>query len=140
MNNYYSNFQRFDHKGNRLSIFGIEKDGMLEVFILKCNKNDRFSKNIAKSVYETWFHTDNKEYWKKWLNSFHPTIHEIPIMAGMAANYVFKQFCNLYYKKYTTRIKDSFRFSSVQFEYQYLQCENEIIPIKNSLKFVKNGR
>ena len=93
MNNYYSNFQRFDNKGNRLSIFGREKDGILEVFVLKANSKDKFSKNIAKSVYETWFDTDNGEDWKKLLNSFHPKIELIVIENEDTGKYTFKKYC-----------------------------------------------
>ena len=136
MNNYYSNFQRFDHKGSRLSIFGTEKEGMLQVFILKCSTKDLFFKKLSKDLYE-YFYEKNIKNFNKLFPEYHPVIHNIVIEEGNTAKYTFELFCNLYYKKYTTRIKDNHRFSSVKFEYQYLQCENNIIPIKNSLKFVK---
>lgn len=136
MNNYYSNFQRFDNKGNRLSLFGREKDGMLEVFVLKCSKNDRFFKNTAKSVYETWFDIDNEENWKKWLKSFHPKIELIVIENGDTAKYTFKKYCELYYKKHTAILVDNGGGSKIQYEYLY-NNNREIINVKNSLKFIK---
>lgn len=136
MNNYYSNFQRFDNKGNRLSILGREKDGMLEVFVLKANSKDKFSKNIAKSVYETWFDTDNGEDWKKWLNSFHPKIELIVIENGDTGKYTFKKYCELYYKKQTTILVDNRGETKIQYEYLY-NNDGEILNVKNSLKFIK---
>lgn len=136
MNNYYSNFQRFDNKGNRLSILGREKDGMLEVFVLKANSKDKFSKNIAKSVYETWFDTDNGEDWKKWLNSFHPKIELIVIENRDTAKYTFKKYCELYYKKHTAILVDNGGETKIQYDYLY-NNSGEIINLKNTLKFIK---
>ena len=97
MNNYYSNFQRFDNKGNRLSILGREKDGMLEVFVLKCHKNDKFYKVFAAYRYDRYIRNLK-------IPDIHPKIELIVIENGDTGKYTFKKYCELYYKKQTTVI------------------------------------
>lgn len=133
MNNYYSNFQRFDSKGNRLSLFGREKDGMLEVFVLKCNKNDKFFKYVAKRVYKMHIALTPK---LSWFENYHPKIELIVIENGDTAKYTFKKYCELYYKKQTTVILDNNKKTKIKYDYLY-NNDGEIINIKGSLKFIK---
>ena len=99
MNNkqeYYSDFSKYlyekKHKKYfRLSIFGREKDGMLEVFILKANPKDKFYKSIAKQVY--FSHTEIN-------NGYHPIIQNIIIEEGNSAKYTFKLFTDLFFRKF----------------------------------------
>lgn len=133
MNNYYSNFQRFDNRGNRLSLFGREKDGMLEVFVLTCNKKDKYSKYLAKRVYKMYTGEHTK---LSWFKDYHPKIELIIIENGDTAKYTFKKYCELYYKKHTAILVDNGGGTKIQYDYLY-NNNGEIINIKGSLKFIK---
>lgn len=126
MNNYYSNFKRYDKRDNRLAIFGREENGKeLEIFILKCNKNDNFNKHLAKHVY-AWFLE------KEPIKTYHPEILHITIKEGNTAKWTFDNFCELYYTKKTQKLE-----TFGQISYEYLKCGKKVIILKNTLKFVK---
>lgn len=142
-NNYYLNTKRYLKDGKRLAIFGKEDDGEVEIFILKCSKNNVFNKNTAKAVYTSWFDKNNTKDWKNFLSEFHPEILHVVIEEGNTARWTFDRFCDLYYSKYSGEFGeltlDSFGELNKAFtiKYEYLHCGDEIIPIKNSLKFTK---
>lgn len=92
---YYSNFKCYNNKLQRLAIFGREKEGMLEVFILKCSKSDQFNKDLAKRVYDCHIGVRKKI---SWYNDFHPIIQNVVIEEGDSAKYTFKKYCELFYK------------------------------------------
>lgn len=127
---YYSNFKRWSYnsktkKYHRLSILGREKNGMLEVFILKCNKNDHFSKDYADFRY-------NKHLLNIPQKDCHPEILEIGLETD-SAKYVFDRFCDMYYKRETMNLKWGVRFD-------YLENTERMVILKKTLKFVKNGK
>ncbi len=49
----YSNYQCYDRRGRRLSIFGEKKEGgNIELTIFKCSKKDKFSKKFGREAYK----------------------------------------------------------------------------------------
>lgn len=44
-------YKFYNDKKQRLSLFGREKDGKLEIFKWACSKKDTFSKDLSKIVY-----------------------------------------------------------------------------------------
>lgn len=127
----FKNFKRFTHKNERLAILAKEIDGELEVFILKCNKNDQFKKSLATTLGAYYF-VEGKEKFKKLFPDYHPKIVKVAIEKGDCAGYTFKQFCNLYY----TKRKAEFGNILGKHTYEYLECNDEIIILKNTLKWM----
>jgi len=142
-NNYYLNTKRYLKDGKRLAIFGKEVvKGEVEIFILRCSKEDRFYKKVAKQIYE-YYLEHGLEKMKKLLFEYHPIIQNVVIEEGNTARWTFDRFCDLYYSKYSGECGEltlnPFGELNKAFtiKYEYLYCGDEIIPIKNSLKFAK---
>lgn len=142
-NNYYLNTKRYLKDGKRLAIFGKEViKGEVEIFILRCSKEDRFYKKIAKQIYE-YYLEHGLEKMKKLFFEYHPIIQNVVIEEKNTARWTFDKFCNLYYNKYIVNIEhpgideNGELYIPFTVYYEYLECGDEIIPIKNSLKFAK---
>lgn len=134
MEEYFSNFRRYLGNGQRLSIFGKQKEDKLEVFLLKCNPKDEFSRDTAKIVYAAYglgFKEEDGTIQVAYSNNhkdftvvlYHPEVVLVPIAEGNSAKYEFKQFCKQFYKKQSITI-----ISSV--EKDFLVRDTEQISIK----------
>ena len=92
---YYSNFKRFSKSGDRFSIFGREVNGELEIWKLKCCKedveNNLFSKHLAKTLYQGYLRG------VKLKGGYNPTIEYIPLEED-SLQYKFKCYCELFWK------------------------------------------
>jgi len=108
-----------------LSILGREVDGELEVFILKCSKSDFFRKETAKGVYYSYL--ENMP-----IKDYHPQIVKVAIEEGNTTKYTFKSFCDLYYKKSVLEVD----FNATPLQFDYLECGEEVIILKNTLKWM----
>ena len=122
----FKNFKRYTHRGERLAILAKEVDGELEVFILKCSKSDFFKKILAKIVY-TWYLEG-----EPLLDDYHPKIVKVAIEEGNTAKYTFKSFCDLYYKRSVLEVD----FNATPLKFDYLECGEEVIILKNTLKWM----
>lgn len=139
---YFSNFKCYDGKGNRYSIIGREKDGKLEVFILKCSVKDHFARWKAKIAYMLYL--DGKMVGNKIETTylpakgdveelvFHPEIIIVPIEEGNSAKYTFIQFCSDNFYKKVTHLS--------RFEQDYLVSKNDKISIGQPRRFNKLSR
>ena len=133
MNNkqeYYSDFSKYLYNSktkqyHRLSLFGREKDGMLEIFILKANSNDRFKKLTSKVLYDGYSHYGKNAIPTK----FHPIIQNVVIEENNSAKYTFKLFTELFFRKFTTK-----RPYGIEFEY-LADIDDNFIILKNTLKW-----
>lgn len=144
MNNYFLNTKKYDKKAKRLAIFGKEiVKGKVEIFILRCSKEDKFYKRVAKQIYEYYLEY-GLEKMNKLFPEYHPIIQNLVIEEGNTARWTFDRFCDLYYSKYYSNIEhfalDKNEKLHVPFTvyYEYLEYEGETITINKSLKFRKN--
>lgn len=117
----FKNFQRYTHKNQRLSIYGREVNGELEIFKLVCNSKDQFSKVYADFRY-------HKHLLNILQKDCHPIIEHVVIEKGDSAKYTFEKYCNLYFKKHTMCMKYGVHF-------EYLENEDTMIILKNTLKW-----
>lgn len=103
-NNYYSNYQRYLKNGNRVASFGIEKRGVLEIFLLYCSSKDCFSKQTAKTLYK-YYLENGEEKMKNLFPEYHPMILLIPINEKDSASWTFQNYIkeNFYKKKERVR-------------------------------------
>jgi len=102
MNNkqeFYSNFQCYSKKNQRIAVFGRQLDeNTLEIFELTCSKSDQFMKFVAKEAYDIWLNAFNVEVVKD--SHYHPNIYNIPILEKDKPLFTFNEWCkNNYYKK-----------------------------------------
>lgn len=60
----YANFNKYDNKGRRLSIFGVEENenGVVRTYVFTCSKCDQFSKRKAWQLFENYTKSLNEEY------------------------------------------------------------------------------
>jgi hypothetical protein len=144
MNNYFLNTRKYDKKAKRLAIFGREViKGEVEIFILRCSKEDRFSKKVAKRIYE-YYLEPGLEKMEVIFPEFHPIIQNVIIEKGNTARWTFDRFCDLFYNKYSVDIehptidKNGELYVPFTTYYEYLECGGETITINKSLKFRKN--
>ena len=69
MNNYFANYKCWNDKKQRVAVFGKETgSGTIKIFELYCNKDDQFSKKLAKTIYNNpyklnlWYANDYEQY------------------------------------------------------------------------------
>lgn len=91
---YFANYKGYLKDKRRVAAFGRQIGDKLEVFLLFCAKNDEFSKQYAKNIYERY--RNNLAY-----GGCHPQIFLLPIKEGDSAVYTFNQQCKkaFYFKK-----------------------------------------
>lgn len=104
MNNYFANYKCWNAKKQRIAVFGRETgSGTIEIFELYCNKDDQFSKELAKTIYNNWMKYPElfiKEY------AFHPKLQYKNIKQGDSAKFIFDEYCrNNFYHLYTKEVK-----------------------------------
>lgn len=91
-NKYISDKRCFDKQGNRFSVFATEKEGKMEIFVLKCNKNDEFSRNVAELVYKAFQDKDFAKYALIDKEYYHPEVKLIDIPEGNTLEYTFREY------------------------------------------------
>jgi len=120
MEQYYSNFKCYNADKQRYSLFAREKDKKIEVFMLKASKKEKFSKELARFIYDLylkgWMENGiisildvKNNYSEKEEKSsvdvekhFHPQIVLVPIEEGDSPKFTFIKFCqNNFYRKET---------------------------------------
>lgn len=127
----FKNFKRYTNKGERLAILAKEVDGELKVFILRCSKNDSFKRSLATTLGAYYF-VEGMEKFKKLFPDYHPQIVKVAIEEGNTTKYTFKSFCDLYYKKSVLEVD----FNATPLQFDYLECGEEVIILKNTLKWM----
>ena len=90
-NKYISDKRCFDKQGNRYSVFATEKEGKMEIFELKANKNDEFSRNVAELVYKAFQDRNYARFWSIDTDYYHPVIKLIDIQEGNTLEYTFRE-------------------------------------------------
>ena len=86
MNNYFLNTKKYDKKAKRLAIFGKEViKGEVEMFMLRCSKEDKFYKRVAKQIYEYYLEY-GLEKMNKLFPEYHPIIQNVVIEKGNTAS------------------------------------------------------
>ena len=115
---YYCNFKCYNEKGQRLALFGrLLENGKLEVFKLRCSKQDQFKKELAYRVYNEWLKVADNLY-KKQISTIYgvyfneegklqplveghrPTIELVTVAEENKPLWTFNQHCkNSYYHK-----------------------------------------
>lgn len=99
-NKYISDKRVFDAQGNRFSVFATEKGGKMEIFELKCNKNDEFSRNVSELVYKAFRDEDFAKYALIDKKYYHPVVKLVDIPQGNTLEYTFREYIKEnYFKK-----------------------------------------
>lgn len=106
----FSNFKKYDKKGNRLAIFAraIAQDkNKLYVTVITCSKKDTFIKNTSKEVYKKYIEGENNPI----INNvvFHPNSYVIEIDNVATPKKCFLTHC---YKEYCSLKDNVFSFKS----------------------------
>lgn len=85
---FFSNFRRYNAKGQRLAIFcrKVEAQKDMEIFILRCSRKDIFSKKVAKDVYERYVNTGVTA-------DYHPQVFNL-LIDNNKPKYTFLRWCN----------------------------------------------
>lgn len=102
MNNkqeFYSNFQNYSKKNQRIAVFGRQLDeNTLQIFELVCSKSDQFMKFVAKEAYDIWLNSNDMRVMHS--HCYHPNVFTIPILEKDKPMFTFNEWCkNNYYKK-----------------------------------------
>lgn len=99
---YLVNFKCYLENKKRCAVFGREKNGKLEIFILTANKNEQFNKQLARNVYELYIHVGMDAAQKNQYGDFHPELIRVPLDEGQSVQGQFNHFCNMnFFKKIT---------------------------------------
>ncbi len=88
----FSNHKLFDRQGRRLAIFGRVENDMLHMFVLKCSKDDMFSRKLARKVYNEYLQGSK-------VDSFRPKIYSLPLVMPSEPKNSFLRHCNDTYCK-----------------------------------------
>lgn len=103
-NKQLATYKYYNLKGERLSIFGRELEGKLEVVIISCSKSDVFKKSIGRDYYQAFI--DKKEIVLK-IQEDKTTKYYIPIVEkynisieeGNTPAFQFDLFCKKTFRK-----------------------------------------
>lgn len=121
-NKYISNKRCFDKQGNRFSVFATEKQGKMEIFELKANKKDEFSRNVAELVYKAFQDEDFAKYALIDKEYYHPVIKLVDIPEGNTLEHTFRGYIkDNFFKKGRIVIKN---------EVEALYKGNELVILK----------
>ncbi len=124
MEKYYANFQYYDERNRRLSIFGKITGDCIEVVVLTCSISDTFTRKSGRMLYEQ--SCSSEEGNAKCLGQ---TYSGIAIKDGNPAK-TFNNWCreNFYQQ----------RMESLRVTRLYLQKNHKgkLIPVKNTVKVV----
>jgi len=104
---YYSNYQRYNKKGQRLAIFGREVGDQVEIFVLTCSKKDSFNRKLARNVYESFLAlTGDGETINPTLKdqNYHPHIYTILKRDSNGPKFYFLMHCKSTYYRYKTSL------------------------------------
>lgn len=92
----FSNHRLFDSKGRRLAIFGKVNGSMLDVFVLTCSKSDKFSRKLARKLWNN--HLEGKDLTIDG-TVYKPNIYSLPIVLPHEPKNSFLRHCNDTYCK-----------------------------------------
>lgn len=94
---YYSNLKRYNHKGQRVALFGRKfNDGekeVLEIFELRCSKKDAFNRKTAHQVYNIFLSSGHMIIQVNG-TEYHPSVYYITPENEDKPKWSFLRYCN----------------------------------------------